>query len=183
MKFETDKYQSGIMPEYEELFGGLKGQSIKYLEVGILKGGSLLWAKDYFGPESKIFGIDMSLPETSFWPIWAKDVTFFLANQNDSQTLVRIGNDNGLFDVIIDDGCHFAKETISTFNALWPAIKVGGIYIIEDWEAEPLHPAYKGIADVVMNIIKQRKELGIGVVRIGCQDGPGAYAAFWKKNG
>ena len=37
----------------------------------------------------------------------------------------------GGFDMIVDDGSHIPQEQMSTLRALWPAIKPGGIYVIE----------------------------------------------------
>lgn len=41
----------------------------------------------------------------------------------------------GHFDVIIDDGGHSNWQIRSTFNVLWPALKPGGLYFVED-----MHP-------------------------------------------
>ena len=38
----------------------------------------------------------------------------------------------GEIDVIIDDGSHINEHVIETFNLLFPKLKDGGIYVIED---------------------------------------------------
>ena len=38
----------------------------------------------------------------------------------------------GPYDIIIDDGGHTPEEQMVTFEALWPYIAPGGIYVIED---------------------------------------------------
>jgi SAM-dependent methyltransferase len=36
-------------------------------------------------------------------------------------------------DLVIDDASHFYQETRSSFNSIFPYLKPGGIYIVEDW--------------------------------------------------
>ena len=38
----------------------------------------------------------------------------------------------GNFDVIIDDGSHHNKHNKATFEGLWPALRPGGLYFLED---------------------------------------------------
>jgi hypothetical protein len=42
-------------------------------------------------------------------------------------------------DLVIDDGSHLAEQTETTFATLFPRIREGGFYVIEDWnwELEP----------------------------------------------
>lgn len=193
--FETDKYASGLIGEYERLFAPLKDKSIKYLEVGIHKGGSLLWAKDYFdNPKANIFGIDKELPTGECKDILNNQVSILMleADQASFENLTRttllmlrgtLRNPEEGLDIIIDDGCHFARETETTFKALWPLLKSGGIYIIEDWAAPyafPNEPRYKGMPDLVKSLAKREDVAGVKIVHNipGCS---GSYAAYWKK--
>ena len=41
-------------------------------------------------------------------------------------------NEIGDLDIIIDDGSHINEHVIKTFNLLFPKLKDGGIYVIED---------------------------------------------------
>lgn len=41
--------------------------------------------------------------------------------------------------VVVDDGSHYAKDIITTFNCIWPHLRSGGVYVIED-----LNTAYGG---------------------------------------
>jgi hypothetical protein len=40
---------------------------------------------------------------------------------------------NEPLDLVIDDASHLCRETRSSFNALVPRIKEGGVFILEDW--------------------------------------------------
>ena len=42
----------------------------------------------------------------------------------------RLGN--LMFDIIIDDGCHFDGYQILTLQNLWHRLKPGGTYVVED---------------------------------------------------
>ena len=41
-------------------------------------------------------------------------------------------------DLVIDDASHVYQETRSSFNSIFPYLKPGGIYIVEDWGVGPL---------------------------------------------
>jgi hypothetical protein len=47
---------------------------------------------------------------------------------------------NGL-DLVIDDASHAYAETKATFETVFPCLRTGGIYIIEDWNWAHDHPA------------------------------------------
>jgi hypothetical protein len=61
------------------------------------------------------------------------DIRVVTGDQSDQATLQRWVNETGgNFDVIIDDGGHTNTQIYNSFNYLWPTIKPGGIYFIED---------------------------------------------------
>ena len=39
----------------------------------------------------------------------------------------------GPLDLVVDDASHFLEPTRASFNALFPRLSEGGIYVIEDW--------------------------------------------------
>jgi hypothetical protein len=46
-------------------------------------------------------------------------------------------------DLVVDDASHFLEETRSSFNTLFPLLRPGGLYVIEDWSwahASPEEP-------------------------------------------
>jgi hypothetical protein len=59
----------------------------------------------------------------------------YIGSQDDPKLLAEIVADAkaaGGFDMIVDDGSHSHKHIWATLNALWPTLKPGGVYVIED---------------------------------------------------
>lgn len=59
---------------------------------------------------------------------------FFKGSQVDANFLSDVILERGVFDYIIDDASHINSLTIKTFEILFPTLKSGGIYVIEDCE-------------------------------------------------
>ena len=114
MAYNTDKIANGLMENYKTIFSPLQYKKVNILEIGILEGASLHYWNDYFKhPASVILGIDLNLPQVEF----GNRVQTFACNQNDSERLVSIAEKYGPFDIIIDDGSHFRKETENCFSS------------------------------------------------------------------
>ena len=144
--YNTDKAE--LLKEYERLFDTIRNDDVTLLEIGIWEGGSLLWAKDFF-PNGNILGIDLNLP------VMNEDrIDMFVIDQNNSDGLRDMAKDYGKFDVIIDDGSHLGKETKNCFRVLWPHVKEGGWYVIEDWDAFEVAPQFKAITKMAQNMLK-----------------------------
>jgi hypothetical protein len=56
----------------------------------------------------------------------------FIGSQDDPSFLAKVVNVSGPVDVVIDDGSHFSSHQRSSFLYLWPFVKPGGLYVIED---------------------------------------------------
>ena len=54
--FKWEKY----FDVYEEYFSKFKDKNITFVEIGVYNGGSLKIWKNYFGPKSRIIGIDIN---------------------------------------------------------------------------------------------------------------------------
>jgi hypothetical protein len=112
----------------------LKNKRIKLLEIGVggaenlaYGGHSLRMWKRYF-PLANIYGIDI-FDKSS---LCEKRIQIYQGSQVDEQFLDEITNEIGELDVIIDDGSHFSEHIIKTFKLLFPKLKKGGIYVVED---------------------------------------------------
>jgi hypothetical protein len=72
----------------------------------------------------------------------------FIGDQNNPEHLeecVRIYG--GDFDIIVDDGSHYGEHIVTSFKTLYPYLKKGGIYVIEDLHAAQLDE-YKMMAEI-----------------------------------
>lgn len=184
-KYITDKVQSGLLGVYDKMFADIRHQPVKYFEVGIHKGGSLLWASDYFNhPDSRIYGVDIKLDAMALLP--SHRITAIQCDQNNSEQLQTLGRTLGQFDVVVDDGCHREAETRNCFDNLWQYVVNGGYYVVEDWGAcyRPTDE-YRVMDILVAEILLSARHYGIEGVEIVHRIINGklhSYAAF-KKGG
>ena len=158
----------------------LRDRPVSLLEIGVDQGGSLfLWAQFFHHPNTRIFGIDLKLPNCRF----PNNVQTAVCDQNDVKTLSSIAAAHGPFDIVIDDGSHFAAETRTCFQTLFlTGLKVGGWYIIEDWAVgywQDSDPRYRGMVEMITEIIAKTREFSISEFRISLRTSQ-AYAAFRK---
>ena len=130
---DTDKWESvNYLANYEHHISHLREQAIRLLEIGVLKGGSLLMWADYF-KAGEIVGIDINPCPLAQLP---PTVSFHQGSQSDSAFLHRVSRTHAPtgFDIIIDDASHFGSLSRESFRVLFDAhLKPGGIYVIEDW--------------------------------------------------
>ncbi|MBX9941273.1 MAG: class I SAM-dependent methyltransferase [Candidatus Obscuribacterales bacterium] len=120
---------------------GLAPQNI--LELGLYDGGSLVLWHWLFQPE-KIVGVDIVSSGDSKYFRQYKDEhqlkdklkTYWGVDQKDGEALRQIVAENFKtdLDLIIDDASHYYEETKASFETLYPLLKPGGLYIIEDWQ-------------------------------------------------
>lgn len=133
--YGTDKYGGHFYtPHYMTHFREYKYRRINLLEIGVggyadpLAGGSSLrmWKKYFcFG---SIYSIDIydksSLEE--------RRIRVFKGSQVDRDFLMTVHDETGDFDIVIDDGSHLNEQVIKSFEILFPLVREGGTYVIED---------------------------------------------------
>ena len=113
---------------YEQLLVPYRETAKKVFEIGIRGGGSLnLWAA-YF-TQAEVYGLDNQQQSVDLVEPPSKG---FLVDQSSKSQLVTFGAQHGPFDIGIDDGSHVWSHQILSFQALWPFISPGGLYVIED---------------------------------------------------
>jgi hypothetical protein len=125
----TDKtsLSNDYLRHYERILAGFRGQQVELLEIGVAQGESLrTWAD--FMPHAKIVGVDNNEGCLAH----ASDrITVEIGSQADP---VFLSNIAGKYQpsIIIDDGSHQAEHIMLTFQYLFPILRQGGVYIIED---------------------------------------------------
>ena len=118
-------------PEYWDIYKHLfvdydREQVIRILEIGVDNGKGMELLKKVF-PNCHICGIeiDESLPSSTVGNIW-------VGSQTNTELLDAISEEEGPFDIVIDDASHMNEHQIITFKHLFPKLNPGGIYIVED---------------------------------------------------
>ena len=119
---------------YDRHFARFKGADVNVVEFGVYQGGSLQMWKHYFGPKSRIFGVDIN-PHCK--QAEEERIQVIIGNQEDRSFLRTLARELPRIDILIDDGGHWPKQQIATFEELFPAIQPNGVYLCED-----IHTAY-----------------------------------------
>jgi hypothetical protein len=116
-------------PIYERHFSRFVGREVYVLEVGVFSGGSLDMWRQYFGPKSTIYGVDI---EPACVKYEREQVRVFIGDQADPKFWDEFLRQVSRIDVLIDDGGHEPRHQITTLKAVLPAISPGGVYLCED---------------------------------------------------
>lgn len=119
---------------YALYFGPIKEKRLKFLEIGIYRGSSVKLWENYF-KNAELHFIDVSLDNAVYF---SQRAHYHIADQTNPDQLINVMKETGgEFDIIIDDGGHTMTQQIVSFQTLFPYLKRGGMYIIED-----LHTSY-----------------------------------------
>jgi len=129
-----------VVAAYDDLFHRLCSDfSPKdILEVGICRGGSLAIWREMFSSAKRIVGIDHDTDKLQPW-------TLDHFSETDAIRVIKAhmpdpSLDLGTFDLIVDDGDHGPESVFPTFDACWPMLRQGGLYVVEDWHQSFLRP-------------------------------------------
>lgn len=139
-KYGSDKSKDdhGYTNIYQLLFNPIQYKVKRVLEIGIAAGQSLQGWREYF-PNAQITGVEprglapkvkqnidrMSRVNYAIVNVLEKSIT-------QDQIKKKLNADLDSFDIIIDDGPHTFDSQRDFLVRLFPFVKPGGIYIIED---------------------------------------------------
>ena len=133
--FNCDKWgRHSYTIHYQDHFYKLRRKKLRILEIGIggykspNSGGASLRMWKAFFINSKIFGIDLFLKKG----IEEQRIKTFQGSQDNKKFLMNVIKKVGQPDIIIDDGSHINSHIVNSFKILFPFLKDGGIYVIED---------------------------------------------------
>jgi SAM-dependent methyltransferase len=115
----------------------------KYVvELGIMKGGSTAFLAAIAQPQ-KLVAIDVSEDEVTALDEFVRAEgldqrlrAYYGVDQSDRQRLESILEDEfrgRALDLVVDDASHRLDATRASFNLLFPRLRPGGLYVIEDW--------------------------------------------------
>lgn len=147
IKAGTDKSSLGhnYTEVYDLVFAPMRKQPIKFLEIGIFNGDSIrLWNEYFEHKDTQLYFLDIA--QNAIQLCGRIDLNqasldrahcYSCDQANKQQLLAFCKQSGGQFDVIIDDGGHTMEQQITSFAVLFPYVKSGGVYIVED-----LHTSY-----------------------------------------
>ena len=139
---------------YDLVLASYRNRNINLLELGLCGGGpevggpvdrvvnapsARMWL-EYF-PTAQVFGFDIS----DFSHIRHPRFTFLRGDLGSDDDLALAAAAAPGYDIIIDDASHASPHQQLAFRHLFPRLRSGGLYIIEDlhWQS----PVYEHIAD------------------------------------
>jgi hypothetical protein len=141
----TDKFGMHYYTDaYDALMAGHRKRPVALLELGVggysrtIGGESLLMWQAYFS-KGRIYGIDIE-DKTA---LSQGRIRVFQCSQADARRLTELCSEIGPFDFVIDDGSHVNADQIASFRILWPFVKDGGAYVVEDVQTS-YWPKYGG---------------------------------------
>ncbi len=124
---ETDKAEHGYCEVYDKKLSGRALEPLNVLEVGVYMGGSLRMWRDYL-PNATIQGVDLNVTRCGE----VEGATLAKLDVADRKALEGFAARHGPWDLILDDASHTMKHQQRTLDLLWPHLKPGGYYVIED---------------------------------------------------
>jgi hypothetical protein len=135
----TDKLQHGYADHYQRHLKRRRWRRMVVIEIGVggysqsAPSGSLRVWRDYL-PRSTILGVDLHPKHIALGP----RVVFAQLNQASAVDWAKaLENLRRPPDLVIDDGSHRGSDTSAAFRYLYPQLRRGGLYVIED-----LHTSY-----------------------------------------
>jgi hypothetical protein len=148
LRFGTDKasHWHGYLAFYERMFAALRDHPVTLLEIGVLAGDSLRMWQAYF-ELGRIVGADIN-------PAAARHarerITVEVADQSRNADLERLAALHGPFDIVVDDGSHIWDHQILTLQTLFPSVKPGGFFVVEDIDTSfgDYVPTYRGTSPI-----------------------------------
>jgi predicted O-methyltransferase YrrM len=114
----------------------------RIVELGVYKGGSTALLSELTEPE-KLVALELSQEPVPILTQYIEDRRLtdvisphYGVDQGDRARVAQIVSaefGNEPVDLVIDDASHLYDETKSSFETLFPTVRPGGLYILEDW--------------------------------------------------
>jgi hypothetical protein len=119
---------------YDRHFADFRNRDVTIVEFGVYQGGSLQMWHEYFGRRARIVGVDI---DERCAALAEPGIEVVIGDQADPAFLRTLAEKTGPIDVLIEDGGHHMHQQLTTFREMWPAVRDGGVYLVED-----LHTSY-----------------------------------------
>ena len=132
--------ERALIDRYATLLPPLRPRNV--LELGILEGGSAAFLRELLRP-NLLVALDQKPPTSPALRDYIADDgladmlrVFGDVDQGDRPRLAQIVDDafgSEPLDLVVDDCSHLYEPTRASFNELFPRLRPGGLYVIEDW--------------------------------------------------
>ena len=119
----------GYAKIYEDLFKSQRNKPLKILEIGSFYGNASAALFFYFR-NSLIYSADIN-PDMYKYK-GSRLINYFVDSSSRESIIKNILSQNIEFDIIIEDASHMLKDQIISLFILFPKIKKGGLFIIEE---------------------------------------------------
>ena len=122
------------LPIYQRYLADITAPAPVILELGVHRGESLEMLADYF-PAAQVLGVDAN--DLRGLTFSTPRIKAYQGLQDDAALHARIMAENNIaaYDLIVDDCAHIGSTAAASFHLLFPKLRPGGLYIIEDWGA------------------------------------------------
>lgn len=98
------------------------------MEVGVADGACLLAWREIF-PNATVVGMDIHPSDRAYGDC----LEFHLGDQRSREDCERAAAGRQ-FDLIVEDATHHLPNTLLTLFWLWPFVRPGGLYVVEEWD-------------------------------------------------
>jgi hypothetical protein len=141
---------------YEQFLRQLQPRSV--VEIGIFDGASLAMCAEIAQPD-RLVGVDLKAEPSSALATYIEQRglenrvrPYYGVDQTDGVRLNQIidaelGNES--VDLVVDDASHELDATRATFDILFPRVRPGGVYLLEDWPTHRLPQITRPLAPLV----------------------------------
>jgi hypothetical protein len=119
---------------YHGHFERFRNTNVVVVEVGVEHGGSLQMWKNYFGPDSRIIGVDIN-PLCK--ELEESQIEVIIGDQANEEFWLSFKEQVPHVDILIDDGGHTMLQQKVTFDFMYSHVSENGIYLCED-----MHTSY-----------------------------------------
>ena len=157
---------------YEEFLRQLRPETI--VEVGTFDGASLALCAELVQPR-RVVGVDLRVEPSAALAAYIerrglqdRARPYYGVDQTDAARLNEIldgefGDEQ--VDLVVDDASHALGATQQTFDILFPRVKPGGVYLLEDWPTHRFPQITDPLAPLVFELV------------LACSESPDAVAA------
>jgi SAM-dependent methyltransferase len=134
LRLDSGGHRHPYTVPYSLLFETMRRKPIKFLELGVFRGASLIAWRQYFS-KARIYGYDNDARSLSVIPAMPEVFCSMLdVSKRDElvAALTRDTADGELFDIVLDDAAHDVVHQSLLIQEGLRFVKPGGLMIIED---------------------------------------------------